>query len=253
MGVFVTGIPALLLFALVATCTANMNPCHQNKRSLGKGGGGFEPVTCKNIRFPPKLCRACRLKPPRPNGNFRNCNAIYDLSTRWCRDELRKYARLNAACDPVRKKQVRNFDHARNREGLDYFVYSVCEQCCDCVPRGSLPSQYPWRKANNKLLTPNRGNCPAHAWYDICTVWPDIESITNPNGFPKPNWKVSKLCPKLTNWIGRPANNPWLFKSYTWVDPPIKNFFDQFFKVVKCSDRDIWSRCTDLESKQNRL
>lgn len=244
----------LWLFSmLLSTAMGGMNPCHENKGSLGKGGNGYEPVTCKNVKFSPQLCRACLLKPPTSNGNFKTCNAIYDLSRPWCRNQLRQYARMNADCDPVRTEQVKDFNNAKNREGLDYFVYSVCEQCCDCVPRGASVSQYPWRKANNKLLSVNRGNCPAHAWYDVCTVWPEIETITFPNGSPKPNFRRGKLCPRLTKWMSRPNNNPWLFKSFLWVDPPIKNFFLTFFKVVNCKDRQVWSRCTDLESKQNRL
>lgn len=238
----------LCLLSLVTTILASKNPCHNNKWQQGQG------VTCEKVVLPRWLCAACRLKPPQASGDFKNCRSIYDVTGPQCKSALQTYAWYNRECDPVRLRQVADFSNAANVEGLDYFVYSVCEQCCDCVPRGSAPMQFWSRRSMNTLLNANRGNCPAHAWYDICAVWPKVRYVVDPNGLPTPKQQnPNYLCPMLTTWIKRPENNPWLLKSWLWIDPPINDFFLSFFEVADCAHQRVWQSCADLEDKQNRL
>lgn len=241
---------ATILFTSIADAGSS-NPCHNNKASFG------HKVTCEKVVVPGSMCGACKLKQPQNNGDFKNCRSIYDITAPACQEELKYYAWLNRDCDPVRKKQVENFRSKKNVRGLDYFVYSMCEQCCDCIPRGAKLFQYKSRQKKGTLMLVNRGNCPAHAWFDVCKVLPEIRYVERPNGKLAPNMKNGqvppKLCPALTSWIRRPQNNPWLYKSYLTVDAPINNFFQSFFDVVNCRSSAVWTSCLELEQKQDRL
>lgn len=244
----------LLIAAVLCTSIADAgspNPCHKNKESFGR------KVTCQKVVVPGWMCGACTLKEPQNNGDFKNCRSIYDIKAPACQEQLKYYAWLNRDCDPVRKKQVADFSNEENVRGLDYFVYSMCEQCCDCVPRGSNLFQYKNRQKEGTLMLVNRGNCPAHAWFDVCKVLPQIRYVERPNGQFAPIMKNGqlppKLCPALTTWIKRPQNKNWLYKSYLTVELPINNFFQSFFNVLNCRSRVVWNSCVDLEGKQKRL
>lgn len=236
------------LLSLLTTIFASKNPCHSNKSLQGRG------VTCGKVVLPRWLCSACRLKPTAPSGDFKNCQSIYDLTNLQCQSALRAYAWRNRKCDPVRARQVQDFNNTDNVKGLDYFVYAVCEQCCDCVPRGSKPIQFWSRRSMNTLLSVNRGNCPAHAWYDVCAIWPKVRYVVDQFGLPAPSSQVPNyLCPMLTTWIKKPQNNPWLLKSWLYVDPPIKDFFISFFRAANCGQQRVWQSCTNMEYKMGRL
>lgn len=236
---------ALVLVLTVTLAAAGRNPCHDNKGSNGAG------VTCEKIVLPPKLCGACKLKPPGPGGNFVNCKAIYDLDDPACRAQLENYARLNRNCDPVRVRQVENFSVPANKMGLDYFVYSVCEECCDCIPIGARSDQYSTRKEKNTLLSSRRGNCPAHAAYDICLIWPNVKFVSGP--FSKDQFWRPKICPLLKSWLRSPQSNNWLERSVVPMDKRIFEFLTRFGRVARCRNRDTWMRCQMLEENQKRL
>lgn len=236
----------LATLAAQSNATSDVNPCHPRKGALGRG------VTCEKVVMPNWLCSACTLRPFRSNGHFEDCANIYDLDSSSCQNQLKQYARKNKDCDPVRYKQVQDFNNTANRMGLDYFVYSICEQCCDCVPFGAKRSQYKARLESNTLLNAARGNCPAHAFYDICKVWPKVRYVSSISDSDNPKW-MKTICPELTKWIKRPENVKWLPQSDVVIAPPIKNFFRRFFRVAKCGKRNIWKRCVDLEGAQKRL
>lgn len=181
-----------------------------------------------------------------------DCRSIYDLENKACREELNNYANMNAHCDPVRAKQVKNIDASANKMGLDYFVYSVCEECCDCIPRGASVGQYQMRKATGNLHNVNRGNCPAHAWFDICKIWPQVAFVSSP-GQKDPVKESPPICPILTTWIRRPENSNWLLRSHVEIERPIKRFLKRFVSVAKCRFRLPWQSCVQLEAAQNRL
>lgn len=236
---------ALLLAVVFTLATADQNPCHDNKSANGAG------VTCEKVRLPPKLCGACKLKPSGPGGNFVNCKAIYDLDSAECQKQLKNYARLNSHCDPVRAKQVKNFKNVANKQGLDYFVYSVCEECCDCIPRGSKLAQFAQRKKDNKLFSSSRGNCPAHAVYDICQIWPKVKFVAGKNT--KDQFWRPEICPLLREWLNSPQSSNWFSASFVPMNPRIKEFLNIFGNVARCRSRDTWERCHGLEDAQKRL
>lgn len=223
------------------------NPCHDNKRSLGDG------VTCTKVVIPPMMCANCRMKPIiKHNGAFADCKSIYDLTDKECQRQVRYYADRNKNCDPIRAKQVMDFNNPANVEGLDYFLYSVCEQCCDCVPRGAKVEEWYSRKRAGTNLLANRGNCPAHAWYDITLIWPKVKFVSPPRGMAD-DTEAKELKPMLKNWFNTPANKDWLLQGFTEIEPGLERFFKRFFKVVQCQRSDIWVPCVNLETAQKRL
>lgn len=225
-----------------------MNPCHRDKEGQGRG------VSCEKVIFPRWLCANCRLKPPASNGNFQDCRSIYDIKAPKCQHYLKVYAEKNKKCDPVRFKQVQNFNDERNVEGLDYFVYSMCEQCCDCVPRGAKDEQYSKRRQSGGLMDAQRGNCVAHAFYDICKVLPKIRYLVDPGDkFTMKSTYKPFMCPQFTTWMRRKGNGNWIYSDNHYIDPPISRFFNNFFSVVNCRNKKVWQSCTDLEGKQGRL
>lgn len=145
-------------------------PCHANRPSLGAWG-------CQAVTLPPGLCKACPIKPVKWNGDFKQCNSIFNLDAPNCLPKLKQYVKLNP-CDKKRAEQVEQWTTSTKpwikkqaKEKLDYMIYALCEQCCDCIPKSS--TSIPWWKAkqNEELLyTAKRGNCPAHAHFDVSII-----------------------------------------------------------------------------------
>lgn len=236
------------VLSVILLSDADRNPCHNDKEGQGRG------VTCEKVVFPRWLCANCRLKPPTSNGNFQNCRSIYDITAPKCKHYLKLYAGKNKHCDPVRYKQTRNFADSNNVQGLDYFVYSMCEQCCDCVPRGAKNWQYAARQKTGTLMDARRGNCVAHAYYDVCKVLPKVRYLIDPGDkFTLKSTYKPVMCPLFVKWMNRKENRNWIYSENHYIDPPIKRFFDNFFDVANCRNRKVWQSCTDLEEKQGRL
>jgi len=116
------------------------------------------------VTLPKNMCKTCQLKPVASNGNFKDCKSIYNLDAPACYNSLKEYVSLNP-CDTKRKQQVYKMKNGQNfwekkiaKEDLDYMVYSLCEQCCDCIPKKS--SNVPFWKAKqseNLLYDSSRG------------------------------------------------------------------------------------------------
>ncbi len=158
----------LLTFTLTLLRTVKGGfPCHANRRALGAWG-------CQSATLPYGLCKACPIKPVKPNGDFKDCKSIFNLDAPQCLPKLKQYVQLNP-CDKQRKNQVQQWTTSKQpwikkqaKQKLDYFIYALCEECCDCIPKSSL--HVPWWKAKqneNLLYTSKRGNCPAHAHFDV--------------------------------------------------------------------------------------
>lgn len=246
-------IPVAVLLAVAvlsgAAAMSSVNPCHPLKGRQGRD------VTCSHVRLPPRLCRKCKLRPPKANGEFADCTNIYKLN-KGCKDTLQEYAKLNEQCDPVRAAQVKKFSDPANKMGLDYFIYSVCEQCCDCVPRGSVVEDFRDRRINGTLLSVYRGNCPAHAHYDICKVWPKVRSVgyyTGPGTGEAPKQAGVEVCPRFKKWIERPANSRWVREEKLKVGGNLARFLNQLMVAGECAKGGVWKPCVGLEGKQKRL
>lgn len=231
---------SVVLMVLSSPADANKNPCHPNKWANGEFG-------CEKVVIPAGLCNQCQLKAHQGNGNFQDCKSIYNLGTAGCKAQLNQYVNMNP-CDKKRKNQMANF--GANKVGLDYFVYSVCEQCCDCVPFGATAGQYDSRKASGGLFQANRGNCPAHAYYDICKVLPNVKYFSKPGQGDQGGYQ--KACPALKQWFNSPASNNWL-GSTTSISPTVSKFLGSVFWNSGCGQKSVWQKCANLEQAQNRI
>lgn len=162
-------VAAFSLFVFVAD-SQGVFPCHSGREQLGAPG-------CTDITLPYDLCKNCPIKDVAPNGDFKNCRSIYDIDAPKCMGQLIQYVQMNT-CDWRRAEQMDqwlnsgdNWVKAQAKEKLDYFVYAVCEECCDCIPISSSYKDYSVAAQNeDDLFTHTRGNCAAHAYYDVSSI-----------------------------------------------------------------------------------
>lgn len=69
---------------------AGPNPCHPDKEQLG--------VSCNSITLPNDFCSGCSLRKVQSNGNVEQCDRVYDIDNKECKNEMWHYVRLNP-CD----------------------------------------------------------------------------------------------------------------------------------------------------------
>lgn len=135
------------------------------------------------------------------------------------------------------------------KQQLDYMVYSLCEQCCDNMPRYANQGQYWWRKRAGKLFDLTRGNAMAHFFYDLCTLFPNIK-------FMKSKWMVDKyyyfdVCKKMKQWTEGHENWKDLYEQdLDWV---MKGVLSDAMIALQCGAEDTWMRCVGVEKKQKRI
>lgn len=253
----VSALAALIALAWQAHADALIAfPCHLNKQRMGDG------VRCRRVDLPRGLCSACPLRPPSPQGKFLKCWDIFDTSAPGCLPKMQEYVAANS-CDKKRGQAVAALTQDANdgdaRSIIDYFLYSVCEQCCDCIPMGVSADRYPQylashTAANPTLYTPTRGNCPAHAKYDICMVAPNITHFAHPEDPPHPYEKeLPQACPMLDKWASSPASDGWQENPLTSVEPDLEAFLFLTLEKTQCATKDIWDRCYNLEAAQDHL
>lgn len=225
-------------------------PCHRNKNNLAAW-------SCESVTLPYNLCKACPLKPANWNGDFKTCNSIYDLDAPGCKWELQEYVKLNQ-CDWKRKDNVNKWINGANwwektiaKEDLDYMVYSLCEQCCDCIPKRSSNINFweaKWR-GEDDLYDASRGNCAAHAHFDVCSLFPNIRFFRNPWG--PWNWWWPKICWQIKSWVDYNPN--WIDQNDAKVNWPIARFLRNINRNTACNDHNVWNKCKALESSQKRI
>lgn len=243
-----------LLTVQLFTTTAAMPsyPCHSSKKTPN-----FD-VNCTTVRLPPSICLSCPLRPPASDGAFVDCNNIFDTSVPSCHDELQQYVDLNP-CDHARKAALASFrsdptdDDARSK--LDYFLYSICENCCDCIPMGRAATDYDALLESHTTNEPtlwkeDRGNCPAHAVYDVCKVLPNIQLFASADTTVQ---DAPAACPALNVWLSSPAASNWAVNPETQISDATRMFLSSLLLASNCKNRQIWSRCFDLEDKQGNL
>lgn len=234
-----------LLLTLCGAQFGSTHPCHPG-RNVEKLG-----ADCEFIRFPPEMCSKCSLRGYSPlDGAFNDCSSIYKIEQPGCKAEIGKYVDLNK-CDAVRRKQFQDFFNPENFMALDYFVYAICEECCDCIPRKSTEDEYEHRLSEGSLINLRRGNCPAHAFYDICRVWPEVRFISSTQGEKMKNWP--KMCPMVQSWYNSEESRGWLTNEETKMDGRLRRFLEQFNREARCRNDYTWKMCVGLEKAQNRV
>lgn len=229
------------------------NPCHPNRRTLGDGSD------CEVYRIPPRLCQACKLKDDNydSQGKFLFCDSIYDLEDETCKAQLELYVKWNK-CDKLRQRQMRNFNE--NLVPLDYLVYSVCEECCDCVTPKSKENEFFTRRRDGTLFNiKGRANCGTHAAADVCLVWPKVKAVVTWFSQIPSQAEVDALpnvCKVLRDW--REArkggqSSGLTFKERENVPDAAVPFLRSFANVAKCASKDVWQSCVRLEGSQKRI
>jgi len=202
------------------------------------------------VKIPYNMCNQCNLKPYNSRGNFPIRQEIYDIDAPLCKAGIQRYVELNP-CDDTRRRQMANFNNPDNHAAIGVFMYSVCETCCDCVPIGARANQFENRRSSETLIELYRGNCPAHAVYDICKIWPNIRATTNPNIPAKSEWVP--ICPLLRDWLRSPASNGWLRNPHVSMDYRIKRFLRKLNTSAGCRKQHVWQECTRMELAQGRV
>lgn len=228
------------------------NPCHPAKRLLGAMN------TCRVYRLPPEMCQKCKLRPDGydKRGKFEQCTNIYDIQNPGCVDQLKLYAKWNRRCDKLRYNQITNSFNTSLVQ-LDYFVYSVCEECCDCVSTGSRLGQYNARNKTGTLFQyRQRANCGTHAAADICLVWPKVRTVVNWWKQIPPKAVVDKMpdvCTILRNWREERKDPNYPMEQRKNVPMEALPFLRNFSKAARCGSSTVWNECVDLETKQRRI
>ncbi len=233
------------LFCLALAGGPSYYPCPGPKAPMGAG------VSCKEVKLPKNLCSACPLRAPLGTGQFKDCSNIYDTFQPSCMAAMNDYVKANP-CDKKRKQIMDDLNgpnpSGKSRIQLDYMLYSVCEQCCDCIPMGASPTK------DKGVWVTDRGNCPAHAFYDICAVFPDVTHFVT-IGQPTPGKFIGapKACNLLTSWAQSPAFNNWQKNPKTQISAKLDAALASMLSAVQCSNPGVWNKCYHLESLQNNL
>lgn len=231
--------------------------CHSSRETIGEG-----QEECNGVYVVPrKLCSRCKIKDwDDDNGNYFHCRSIMNVMENGCLDEIGKYVKKNP-CDKKRAadyetiKDVTNPGYNLSMEHLDYFTFGLCENCCDCIPNGSQASEYKTRKKLRTLFKEDRGNCPAHARSEICTIWPDVRGIARSKSAAKkiPDSRPP-ICPQLHEWFNDiQAQGGWKYKAEVSISDDMRIFLSELPQALSCKGKKIWKRCVNLENTQGRL
>lgn len=247
-------------FALLLAAVALVTTCVGTSFDLGMEDlrivARQRRSSCTNIRIPRNMCTACKLKPFTVEGNkvdFHGQNRfdIYDLSTPGCQRHLRSYAAMNP-CDEPRVRALNRLNNTFEQQAMVYFMYSVCETCCDCIPIGARVDQYDERKANGTLINIFRGNCAAHFRYDTCAIWPQASHITGPFGKifdDRRGW-----CPDFLEWQASENSRGWIKNNNVdGVTNDMRRGMRQITRKARCAERTQWSNCIGMELAQGRV
>lgn len=234
---------ALLLLAHPSAARPDVAPCHNNKP-------GEAAPSCTTLVVPQSLCRACPLRPALPDGNYASCTDIYDLTAPACRPAIRAYAAANP-CDTRRAFQVDRWS-AADRTSLDYFIYAMCEMCCDAAQFGSRVEQYEERRDSGRLWSAKRGNAAAHFFYDICTLYPSFQAFDLGEGECVDAPEGRSVCEDMREWVSGPGKN-WFGDNDVQIGPNIVDAIEDSMIAMSCSDQTIWSNCVTMEQLQNRV
>lgn len=245
------------LFALVCKVQATQADSGSHEAMKSSVRQQNSNSDCSTVRIPWNLCSACPLKPftvqdGKPNFNGINRFDIYDLSSRQCRNMLNRYVQFNP-CDDVRRDAVRDLDKKVSaKEQVVYFMYTVCEMCCDCIPFGAKEDEYEKRKAEGTLVDLNRGNCPAHFFYDVCRIFPKSSNILGLRGNPPSNGG-DRWCDDFTEWISSPASNGWTTSNVGGITGNMEKAMESLVRVTNCGLKQTWTNCVRLERGENRI
>lgn len=213
--------------------------CH-NKKHPAEG--------CSSLKIPVGLCGRCHLGKLNHDGSFEQCDEAFDIDDD-CVDALNEYVNLNE-CDWQRREALDFFTSDPSvvwaQHKLDFFLYAICEEGCDCIPQSGAD-------INQPEYDVHRGNCPAHAYYDICKLFPNIKLI-HLMGTENDTGGLPDACPLLKDWLNSPASNNWLQNPDVELTGELEYFLERLSDATEvATDPVVWEYCFDVESKAGRI
>lgn len=211
-------------------------------------------ANCSNIRIPPMMCPKCHLRPENPDGTFGTGvkKDIFDFDTPACIKQVENYVRINP-CDTVRAQFLKDYKTSKLAYAkMAQFMYTICEQCCDMIPIGSLPEEYEARLKSNTLHTDTRGNGVAHFYFDICKLFPKVTR------FIKPWWKtiddMPKLCPLAVYWMKSKYARGWPgIADGKGIPKDLQKAIGTLPKTFGCRKKRVWKDCIPQEQRNGRV
>jgi hypothetical protein len=163
---------------------------------------------------------------------------------------MKEYVAENP-CDTARNDGLNQYlwgDDGEKEEGrmiMDYFVYSICENACDCIPQIDASPTVP-------AISIERGNCQAHAYWDVCRILPNIKVIKSSNQtWPGGSESWQEVCPLLSSWIATDDGQHFPNVAYTDVHPDVTTFFRAYMDALQIlTDSVLYGNCLMLETSQ---
>ena len=226
----------------------HMNPCHPGEVQGEPGERG-----CDQISLPPGFCSSCKINDFDEYGRFSDCWVTMKLEEPTCISAMQEYVDMNP-CDQNRANTLNDWLYGSGdvqqlgRLKMDWFMFSICEQGCDCIPMINADRSTP-------AYDFSRGNCQAHAYYHICRLLPDIKKVKLADGSPDEDLSnLPHVCDSVTDWFNSPASEDWVEIPTTFIEPHVEDFLDGFMEAKQLSDLpEFWESCFDLEVAQRRI
>ena len=73
----------------------------------------------------------------------------------------------------------------------------------------------------------HRGNCQAHAFYDICRILPNIKLIRGAGTLDDDITSLPEVCPLLVDWFENSGDGfDFVHKPNTTIVPEVEYFFE---------------------------
>lgn len=191
-------------------------------------------------------------------GQFAKCDHIFDTAAASCLAKVGEYVDANP-CHTDLAEAYSSYTSSGSEsalEDIDYMLYSLCEQCCDCVPMGVNLDDYDDLAASGNLMDVTRGNCPAHAVFDICKLHPFVVGfVSGGSGNEASNTSGNKgeICTKLDAWVRSAEGRKWQTNPETRLESSVADFLNGLTKAASCTDRSTWETCWDMENAQRHL
>lgn len=96
-----------------------------------------------------------------------------------------------------------------------------------------------------------RGNCPAHAHFDVCRVWPNVRDVA-PEGRPFVRDRPL-ICPLIRKWFFSPNSVDWPTNDDTRISKSIHQYLRAHVEAAGCRRKGLWQMCAGLETAQGRV
>jgi hypothetical protein len=220
--------------------------------------------TCEKVTIPTGFCQVCGVNAAITNtGDYLDCTVSYGFTNaalqlnQPCLTMIEKYV-TNNPCDAERRNAVNLYKSAdpiareTGRQVLDYFVYSICENGCDCIQQVNAK---PWQLTADV----HRGNCQAHAYWDLCRHYPNMKLIRGEGTVDDNVANLPAVCPFLLDWLEN-SGDGWNFrdKPHTTVVPQVEYFLHRLIEAEELLTGTLltnvlWKQCLTLEVTQGRV